>query len=193
MRKDETHTETDETLVRRVVAGETEAFAPLVRKYESRVKTMIAQRVGPSSEVEDMAQDVLVKAYTHLAQFRGEAAFATWLHRLTINYCWDVLRRRGRSLESAWEDLPPHVQAASENAAIPSDPPEDWEARRRQVAQTLQTLPDLQREILVLREIEGRSYDEIATLLGVALGTVESRLHRARRILQERLTQKEAP
>ena len=178
--------ETERALIERVLAGESDAFEPLVIEHQTMVFRLALRLMGNEADAADAAQEAFLKAYTSLASFRGESRFSVWLYRLTNNVCLDALRARGRhsavplqtededgeivDLDIADERWSP--EALSERAA-------DREAVREAIA----ALPSDLREILTLREIGGLSYEELAETLHLEIGTVRSRLNRARKKL----------
>ena len=166
----------DEELVRRCRAGDTSAFGGLVERHQSRVYHLCLRIVGDPDEARDAAQDALIAGWRKLDQFRGDSAFTTWLHRVTVNACYDQLRKRRRQpmLHLAFEDERDHEPGPS----IPDHA--DAVATSAEVSAALQRVPDEFRAALVLADVEDLPYDEIATILGVAVGTVKSRVHRGR-------------
>jgi RNA polymerase sigma-70 factor (ECF subfamily) len=175
----------DGELVRRVREGDRSAFNQLVLKYRSRVMGVAARMIGDRAEAEDLAQDVFVKAYRALRDFHGEALFSTWLYRITANSCLNHRKKqtRERRLTEVVDDLEPL-------RCDPSSNPHSALERKQLTAQlekAIGGLPEDQRMVLVLREIEGLSYEEIADCLALELGTVRSRLHRARLEVQSKI------
>ncbi len=175
-------------LIARVLAGDAEAFEPLVKEHQTNVYRLALRLLGNEADAADAAQDAFLKAYTSLSSFRGESRFSVWLYRLTNNVCIDALRRRRDALSLETED------DEGETTALPL-PDERWSpetlAERaediRAVRSALDALPDDCREILTLREIGGLSYEELAAALRLELGTVRSRLNRARKRLADEL------
>jgi RNA polymerase sigma-70 factor (ECF subfamily) len=141
-----------------------------------------ARMLGDRAEAEDLAQDVFVKAYHSLGDFHGEAQFATWLYRITANSCLNYRkkRQRERQFKTDLTDLAPFgLNGASSPHAV-------LERRqlKEQLEKSIRALPEDQRIVLILRDVEGLSYEDIAGCLGIELGTVRSRLHRARMEVQ---------
>ena len=157
-------------LIRRSKGGSREAFGQLVSRYQLPVYRVIRGILGSPSESEDVAQEVFLKAYANLAKFRGESGFFTWLYRIAVN---EALRARKRRTFANADALP-------EVEAPPSAPPEEEAPTMATLEKLLRKLSDEFRSIVVLRDIEGLSYSEIAETLEIPLGTVESRLFRAR-------------
>jgi len=178
----------DAALVADVVEGNTEAFGDLANRYKSLVTSFIAARVA-ASEVEDLAQDTFLRAFRMLASLRDPAAFASWLLGIASHVCvdWHRSRRRHAPLED--EDLLGPGAALGPRRS-PAEPP-DAEAERQEAArlllESLDRLPDAYRATLVLKHMEGLRCEEIAERLGLALGTVTSRLARAYKLLRDRL------
>jgi len=165
----------DEELVRRCRAGDTSAFGDLVERHQSRVYHLCLRIVGDPDEARDAAQDALIAGWRKLDQFRGDSAFTTWLHRVTVNACYDQLRKRRRQ---------PMLHLADDEREHEPGPPlpdhADAVATSAEVSAALQRVPEEFRAALVLADVEDLPYDEIATILGVAVGTVKSRVHRGR-------------
>ncbi len=183
----------DAQLVQQVQAGRTDAFGDLVRKYQDRVFNTCWRICGNLEDARDIAQDAFIKALEGLSNFRGESGFYTWLFRIAVNLALthrrDAARRRTLSMESALAGT-----QAEELAGRIADPNPigDGEEKDRTemmscVARALHNLDDEQRAVVVLRDMEGFDYVEIADILGVPPGTVKSRLHRARAALGEAL------
>ena len=176
----------EEKLIARVLSGDVNAFEPLVTENQTKVYHLALRLLGNEADAADAAQDAFVRAYTSLSSFRGDSRFSVWLYRLTNNICIDYLRRQKRqnnvSMETEDED------GESTQLDIPDETwsPETLAERAedaRAVRAAMAALPDDLREILTMREIGGLSYEELADTLGLELGTVRSRLNRARKKL----------
>lgn len=177
---------TVEELVRAAAAGDADAFAQLVDQYESRVYSLTLRMCGSPEDAADAAQEAFLAAWRGLPSFRGEAGFSTWLYRLAANASIDLLRRVKRqraelpldegALSAAFRDAGPGPQEAAERAEL-----------RQAVARALSQLGDGHRQVLVLRELQQLSYEEIARTLDLDLGTVKSRISRARGALRKLL------
>ena len=181
----------EEALVARLRSGDQSAFAEVVDAYRDRLLTVIARVAGPGADAEDLAQEAFLKAFAAIDRFAGNSALYTWLYRIAVNTARDWLdwKRRRPSVSLSGEDGP-----IAEPVVEPgSGPSERLERRETVVAvhRALGRLPEPFRTTLVLREMEGRSYEDIARLLRVSIGTVESRIFRARvklrALLQEEL------
>lgn len=170
--------------------GNASAFEKLVVLYEKKVYNLAFRMVGNHEDASDIAQEAFLKVYTSLDQFRGESSFSTWLYRVVSNACLDELRHRARH-KVVSIDTPVSPEDPSPRQ-IPSKDPEPGHGIERAevsnaVQQGIKELPDDHRIILVLRDIQGLSYEEIAQVLNMPLGTVKSRLNRARLSLRDRL------
>jgi RNA polymerase sigma-70 factor, ECF subfamily len=179
--------EDDREAVRRVQAGDTEAFEPLVEKYKRKVFRLAYQVLRDQEEALDVAQEAFVKAFRALPAFKGDSAFYTWLFRITMNVALDRKRQRAtRARSLGTEDVPPEEW---ERTATTTDPdPEDVATsveRRERIRKGLDSLSENHRAIIILSDIEGLQYREIAEVLGIPMGTVMSRLHHARKKLRE--------
>jgi RNA polymerase sigma-70 factor (ECF subfamily) len=177
----------DRDLVERSTHGDREAFGVLVQRHQDRVFNLAYHVVRNREDALDVAQDAFVKAFSSLSSFKGEASFTTWMHRIVVNLAIDCLRRRRRGEPSSYDDRRAVSEEASAGLVAPDDPETILETRevRRVLGRGIQALPPAHRTVLVLREIEGLSYEEIAAAVGCSLGTVMSRLFYARRKLQK--------
>lgn len=183
----------DVVLVGRCRRGEPEAFARLVALHEGMVFNLAARLLGEAEEARDVAQNVFLHIYRKLGQFQGRSTLRTWIYRITVNQCHNRRRwwqSRRREKEEPLDDVLTGPQAGRLADARPQASPFDETRRReraRRVQEGLLQLSFEHRTVLVLREIEGLSCDEIADALGVAAGTVKSRLSRAREALRREL------
>jgi RNA polymerase sigma-70 factor, ECF subfamily len=175
----------DGQLIRSACNGDTAAFGALVRKYQVRLCTSLVHICGSLDDAEDVAQEAFVQAYVKLRTFAGGSAFYTWLYRIAVNAAISRRRRRREqtSVDSKREDLGLEPLDGGEQA----DERLLREERAVQVQRAMARLSDEHRTILVLREIDDHDYDEIANILQLPVGTVRSRLHRARLQLKEQL------
>ena len=181
---------TDRELVARAGAGDQEAFEQLVRDNQNRVYSLAVRLVGDREEAADLAQEAFLRAWQGLAAFQGESSFATWIYRLTTNVCIDYLRRKKRR-----QEVEPAVSLDDEDSgwAEPADAGQDPQRkleeaeRSRALSRGLERLPEHQRQVLVMRELSGLSYQEIGAATGLDLGTVKSRIARARLALRKAL------
>ena len=182
-------TETDQQLVRRAQKGDLRAFDLLVLKYQGRIGSLVSRYVSDSAEVEDVTQEAFIKAFRALDKFRGDSAFYTWLYRIAANAAKNYLVARGRrpSSDATIEDAELFDQGG---ALMEEGTPEEvamGEELARVVEEALASLPDELRAALTLREFEGLSYDDIAAVLECPVGTVRSRIFRAREAIDERI------
>lgn len=185
-----THT-TDEELIRRTLGGEQRAFAELVRRYERRVIVTIRSVIHDPDreELEDIAQEVFLLVYRSLPSFRGDSQFGTYLTRIVLRYCWRTAKRRRRrqgTFTSLEEDR--EVTGSLRERAAASETTDQEllaEERRRGVREGLGALPEEFRTVLVMRIVEEMPVEQVAEILGISIGTVKSRLHRAREKMRE--------
>ncbi|MEA4893889.1 MAG: sigma-70 family RNA polymerase sigma factor [Oscillospiraceae bacterium] len=183
--------EEEDILVAKVKEGESSAFEALVLENQTRVYNLALRMVGSEEDAYDMSQEAFIKAYNSIALFRGESRFSVWLYRLTTNVCLDFLRSSGRKSHGSLtyisdEDDEKELEIPDERFS-PETLTEKKELREA-VNRGLMCLPKDYRAILLLREIEGLSYDEIAEALALEEGTVKSRIFRARKKLCAILT-----
>lgn len=175
----------DQQLIDATLAGDTEAYGELVRRHQDRLYHALAHTLDSTEDARDLVQEALVQAFVKLDTFQRAAAFYTWLYRIAFNLA--ASRRRKRRPRVSIDEL--REQSGVDPAAT-SDPPErrlDREEESRRVRLAMAALPEDQRQILVLREMEDCSYEQLSEMLGVPIGTVRSRLFRARMALRERL------
>ena len=185
-----TQDETDQQLVRRVQAGDKSAFNVLVLKYQHRVLKLVSRFVNDSAEAEDVAQEAFIKAYRALASFRGDSAFYTWLYRIAINTAKNALVSNRRRPVDFNLDLQDPEQYDRHARLKESDTPEGvllTEEIRAVVEEAMEQLPEDLRTAIVLRELEGLSYEEIAEAMDCPVGTVRSRIFRAREAIDKKL------
>ena len=168
----------DAELVRRARAGDADAFGQLVQRYETRILRLVRGFV-PGDDAADVAQDAFLKAFRKLPEFDERARFYTWLYRIACNTCLQFLRKKSRGRETVNFDDLAEVEIEGHESPDPLDEIERRDLARR-LEQALGQLPDSQRMVLVLGPIEGRSYEEIAEILGLTVPVVKGRLHRAR-------------
>jgi RNA polymerase sigma-70 factor (ECF subfamily) len=167
----------DRELVHRYLAGDAGAFATLVERHQARVYGLCLRVVGNPEDAADAAQEAFISALRKLGQFRGDAAFTTWMHRVAVNACYDLLRKRSRQpmLHLATdEDLP------GPEAGPPAPDHADEVAGTRDAADALARVPEEFRVALVLADVQDLPYEQIARILDVPVGTVKSRVFRGR-------------
>ena len=163
----------DEDLVRRAVGGEVSAFGALVERHERRVYNLALRMTGREEDARDATQDAFLTALRKLSTYRGDAAFTTWLHRVTVNACYDLLRKRRRA---------PALE--HDAGTVPEPPPEpdhgDDVDLSVDVRRALLEVPEDYRVVMLLHDVHDLPYEEVAAIVGVPVGTVKSRLHRGR-------------
>lgn len=178
--------EQEAAVVRRVLEGDVNAYEELVLAYEKNVYNLALRMVGNAQDAEDMAQEAFLKAYNSLSGFRGDSKFSVWLYRIVNNVCLDHLRRQNRRQASSLSVEDDEGEESQLDIPDESQSPEALLERsltKDAVRRGLQTLPAEQRQILLLREIQGMSYEEIGQCLDLEPGTVKSRIFRARKRL----------
>jgi len=171
--------ESIEALVHEAQTGDVRAFEALYHQTSDRVYAVCLRMSGDSDQATELVQDVFVRVWQKLPSFRGESQFTTWLHRLTVNLVLQERRRRGRreAREVGTADLERFGKVA--RRSMPGT--------RVDLERAIAALPPKARQVLVLRDVEGYKYDEIAQMTGVSLGTVKAQIHRARGLVKEAL------
>lgn len=181
---------TDKELVKRVQKGDLAAFDMLFSRYQTKIVNLISRYVRDSEEVQDVAQEAFIKAYRALPRFRGDSAFYTWLYRIAINTAKNHLVARSRRPPSVDVDVDDADFRDDADMLRESEDPESALARdqlRATIDTALQDLPDDLRSALTLREFDGLSYEQIAQVLDCPVGTVRSRIFRAREFVDQRI------
>lgn len=177
----------EDAIIARCLAGERKAYAVLVERYKDMVHTLVYRMVGDADEAEDISQDAFVRAYLSLRDFRGASRFSTWLCRIALNRCKDILRRREREVGFAeGRDGEPRVPDVKDERETPPVALERRE-RERVLQRALARLPVKYREAVALRHIEGLDYQEIGTILGIRAGAAKVRTFRGREMLRRLL------
>lgn len=181
----------DNELIDKFLAGDKSSFDALVSKYQGLVFNLCLKMLGNYEEALDVAQDIFLKVYESLKFFQGKAKFSTYLYRITINFCRNRLRALNRYRKKAVFSIDDPVETEDglierEFADKNPTPRESWEEKERQkaVLLALNSLSPEYKEVIILKEIEGLKYEEIASILNISVGTVKSRLSRARDILK---------
>ena len=185
----------DRELVRLAKQENKEAFEILVKRHQGRVFAVASGILRNKEDVEDVAQQVFLKAYFSLKRFDQRAAFSTWLYKITVNECWDLLRKKkSRPLvfEAELSEEQARKYKASEDAEAPAADVSDRLATQQTVNQLLGLLDERDRTMLLLKEVQGFSVEEIAEILGLNGNTVKVRLFRARRRIMERMKRRVA-
>ncbi len=182
-------------LVRRAKDGDMAAFEQLISNYQMKIYHIAYHMLSNEQDAEDAAQEAMIKAYRYLGSFKEESGFYTWIYRITHNICLDMLRRRKRSLTHE-TDLVKKDQDGQEAELqiVDAKPQPEEQLMRQQVQNEMQNaiaeLKENYRVVLVMRDIEGMSYDDIAAVLEISAGTVKSRLNRARENLRKIVVKK---
>lgn len=184
----------EQETIERSCAGDTSAFEELVSRYEQKVYAIAYRFAGNHADAADLAQETFIKVYKALCNFRGESAFLTWVNKITANVCLDFLRKRQKVKFISFDEMSPHQLSSISNrkSEEPLEMIEGMEIQE-QVQRLIGALPEEYRLILIMREIQGFSYEEIAETLKCSLGTVKSRLSRARAMLRERYLVETSP
>ena len=186
-----TERECDQLLVERVQSGDNQAFDVLVLKYQRRLMRLVSRLVHDPAEAEDVVQETFIKAYRALRHFRGDSAFYTWLYRIGINTAKNFLVTQGRRAPISTENDAEQAEAFDDGEHLRDiNTPESMLASK-QIAETVNAAMDMLpielRTAIVLREIEGLSYEEISDIMGCPIGTVRSRIFRAREVIADKL------
>ena len=181
---------TDRQLVLRVQKGDKRAFDLLVLKYQYKLQAIVGRFIRDTDEVADVTQEAFIKAYKALPKFRGDSQFYTWLYRIAINTAKNYLVSRGRRPANTDIDVEDAEQFANNDKLIDQESPESsmmTDELAAIIKNSLNALPEDLRTALTLREFEGMSYEDIAAVMGCPVGTVRSRIFRAREFLDERV------
>jgi RNA polymerase sigma-70 factor (ECF subfamily) len=187
----------DLTLVKRVKSGDQRAFKLLVERYQRKVYAVALGMLKDKEEAMDVSQEAFVKVYKYLDHFKGDSSFYTWLYRVTVNICIDVIRRR-QSMKGEQVEFDETIQMDSPDAHIGAlgsrlgTNPQKSALRRElaeKIQEALEQVPEKHRAILLLREVEGLSYEDLARTLEIPKGTVMSRLFHARTKVQKILSE----
>jgi len=182
--------EVDQLLVERVQRGDKDAFDILVRKYQNKIVSLIGRYVHDHAETLDVAQEAFIKAYRAIGKFRGDSAFYTWMYRIAINTAKNHLVAQRRRPPTSDIDPQDAEQFEGFNRLKHSDTPERELVRTEiqdRIYGTIQALPEELRQAITLREIEGLSYEEIAEAMDCPIGTVRSRIFRAREAIEKEI------
>ncbi|MCP8899198.1 RNA polymerase sigma factor RpoE [Gilvimarinus xylanilyticus] len=182
--------DTDQQLVERVQKGDKRAFDLLVIKYQHKIYSIIGRYVRDQAEVQDVAQEAFIKAYRALAKFRGDSAFYTWLYRIAINTAKNHLVSRSRRPPSSDVEVDEAEFYSGSDLLKDADTPESalmCEEIQRAVDKSISELPEDLRSAVTLREMEGLSYEDIAAIMDCPVGTVRSRIFRAREAIDKNI------
>lgn len=183
--------EIDQQLVVRAQQGDKHAFELLVSKYQRKLGRLLSRFIRDTAEVEDVTQEAFIKAYRALPSFRGDSAFYTWLYRIGINTAKNYLVAMGRRAPTATEFNSEDAESFEDGDQLRDINTPENELMSKQIARTvnltMEQLPEELRTAITLREIEGLSYDDIANIMNCPIGTVRSRIFRAREAIAEQL------
>lgn len=176
----------EKDLIQRSKEGDEEAFAALVRRYKTKVFNLAFSLTVDRDTADDLAQEAFIKAYFALPKFQFRSEFGTWLYRITVNHIRDYLRKKSRVSEISMEKIK-EIPFSKEDEIEKREKMQTEEQKRKLLYQAIRTLPEKHQVILSLRDIQGLSYEEVAKVLEIPPGTVDSRLHRARKILRKKM------
>lgn len=183
--------ELDQELVERAQKGDKRAFDLLVIKYQRKLARLLSRMVRDSAEIEDITQESFIKAYRALPQFRGESAFYTWLYRIGVNTAKNYLVARGRRAPTSTEYSSEDAEGFEDAGLLRDIATPEAELQTKQIAnavnKAVDALPEELRTAITLREIEGLSYEEISQMMECPIGTVRSRIFRAREAIAEKI------
>ena len=183
--------EADQVLVERVQRGDKQAFGLLVAKYQRKLIRLLSRMIRDPAEVEDVAQEAFIKAYRALPGFRGESAFYTWLYRIGINTAKNFLAGQGRRAPTTTEFDSEEAESFEEGDQLRDNNTPERILLSKEIGNTVETamadLPEDLRTAIMLREIEGLSYEDIAQIMDCPIGTVRSRIFRAREAIAAKL------
>jgi len=183
--------EIDQQLVERAQQGDKRAFELLVAKYQRKLARLLSRLIRDPAEIEDISQEAFIKAYRALPSFRGDSAFYTWLYRIGINTAKNFLMSQGRRAPTTTDFNAEEAETFDDADQLRDNNTPENELMSKQVAATVnkavEGLPEELRVALTLREIEGMSYEDIAAMMDCPIGTVRSRIFRAREAVAERL------
>jgi len=181
----------DRQLVEKARQGDKRAFELLVEKYQRRLYRLLSRMVRDPEEVEDIAQETFIKAYRALSNFRGDAAFYTWLYRIGVNTAKNYLAMRKKSMPTISDHAMNDEDEPDERLIAHDIATPESELQSKQIAiavnEAVESLPEELRSAIILREMEGLSYEEIAESMGCPIGTVRSRIFRAREAIATKL------
>lgn len=183
--------EVDQQLVERAQRGDKQAFGLLVSKYQRKLGRLLSRLIRDPAEVEDVAQEAFIKAYRALPSFRGDSAFYTWLYRIGINTAKNYLVSQGRRAPTTTEFDSEEAETFEDGDQLRDINTPERMLQSKQIGETvnsaMEALPEELRTAIVLREIEGLSYEEIASIMDCPIGTVRSRIFRAREAIADKL------
>jgi RNA polymerase sigma-70 factor (ECF subfamily) len=176
----------DKALIEEARRGSHEAFEAIVKRYEKKVFHLAYGFVQDRAAADDLAQEIFVKIYFSLAKFHFKSEFGTWLYRIAVNHIKDHLRKVSRRKEVSLEEFE-NAPPAADDQVREREKAQDDDLKKKAVFRVLATLPQKYQVILTLRDVKGFSYEEITRILKISPGTVDSRLHRARKLLRKKM------
>ena len=176
----------EKTLVQKCLEGDQDAFGALVGKYKTKVFNLAFSLTRNRETAEDLAQEAFIKAYRALKSFRFQSEFGTWLYRIALNHIKDYMRSEGRYRKVPFEETIMEM-GVQEDVVRDREEEQIAEQRRKIVLEGIHSLPEKYKVILSLRDIQGFSYSDISHILKISPGTVDSRLHRARKMLRKKI------
>ncbi|SFS39988.1 RNA polymerase sigma-70 factor, ECF subfamily [Succinivibrio dextrinosolvens] len=181
----------DEAIVKRVQQGDVSAYNILVIKYQHKVAQIISKFVGNSADVNDVAQEAFIKAYKAINNFRGESSFYTWLYRIVVNAAKTYLESNSKRKNHIDVDSEEFQSIDSQGVLTSRESPDkiiESQELQQVILSAMNELPEELRQAIMLREVEGMSYEDMADLLQIPLGTVRSRIFRARQFIEEKMS-----
>ena len=181
----------DEAIVKRVQQGDVSAYNILVIKYQHKVAQIISKFVGNSADVNDVAQEAFIKAYKAINNFRGESSFYTWLYRIVVNAAKTYLESNSKRKNHIDVDSEEFQSIDSQGVLTSRESPDkiiESQELQQVILSAMNELPEELRQAIMLREVEGMSYEDMADLLQIPIGTVRSRIFRARQFIEERMS-----
>jgi RNA polymerase sigma-70 factor, ECF subfamily len=187
----------DQQLVKRTLLGNSQAFEELVQIYQNKVYTLAYRYMGNEDDANDMSQEAFIKAYRSLHSYKGDASFGTWIYRITTNVCLDELRRRKRRIVPLSLDEPlatldgDEMEREISDRSLAADTVYESKEFSQNIQLLLSEMKPEHKTVIVLRDMMGLSYEEVALVLDCSIGTVKSRISRARNILQKKLVERE--
>lgn len=181
----------DEAIVKRVQQGDVSAYNILVIKYQHKVAQIISKFVGNSADVSDVAQEAFIKAYKAINNFRGESSFYTWLYRIVVNAAKTYLESNSKRKNHIDVDSEEFQSIDSQGVLTSRESPDkiiESQELQQVILSAMNELPEELRQAIMLREVEGMSYEDMADLLQIPIGTVRSRIFRARQFIEEKMS-----